>query len=204
MARVLHDDLQQQLFAVQLQLQMLAEDLGDTDFLEAITDLVSHALTTTRRLTVDLSPPVLQGEGLTEAVNWLGVHMQERYDLSVEVDAGDKQRVEAEDMRVLLFQLVRELLFNVVKHADVDEARVILSEDDHDLVIRVEDDGTGFDTSVLRNGNNGTGFGLPSVVERLRLFGGRLTVDSAPGHGTRCTVRVPLTAVHGEAEGEQS
>jgi signal transduction histidine kinase len=117
--------------------------------------------------------------------------------------------VEGEDMRVMLFQLVRELLFNVVKHAGVDEARVYLGEEHPsgggdgpdgggDLVLRVEDEGTGFDPATLSADSTGTGFGLPRVTERLRLFGGRLQIDSAPEAGTRCTVRVPLAIVHGD------
>jgi signal transduction histidine kinase len=93
-------------------------------------------------------------------------------------------------MRVLLFQVVRELLFNVVKHADTDRALVTLDDEDGTLVITVEDEGRGFDPDTLEPKTEG-GFGLFSVRERLRLFGGHLEIDSTPGNGTRMTAVLP-------------
>lgn len=95
-------------------------------------------------------------------------------------------------MRVLLFQAVRELLFNVVKHAGVDHATVLLGEEGGELVVRVADGGRGFDPAELgANAQDDEAFGLYSVRERLGFFGGRMEIDAAPGEGARVTLRMP-------------
>ena len=115
-ARVLHDDLQQNIFAVKMQLSLLRdavdkkEETSKVD-LAQLDEWLAEAIATTRQLSVDLSPPILQGEGLTEAVIWLGAQMKEQYDLDVTVHANDVHAVFEEDVRLLVFQTVRELLF---------------------------------------------------------------------------------------------
>nr|WP_236255020.1 ATP-binding protein [Halomonas zincidurans] len=105
-------------------------------------------------------------------------------------------------MRVLLFQVVRELLFNVKKHANVDQARVELDQTNAQVVIRVSDSGDGFDLAVMEaQQDEHPGFGLFSIRERLRLLGGHMEIDAAPGTGTSILVTVPLKR---EAEKETS
>jgi signal transduction histidine kinase len=97
------------------------------------------------------------------------------------------------EIRVLLFHLIRELLFNVVKHAGTDQATIKISLEDDHLCIVAEDQGIGFDpeTAYERKQKEG-GWGLFSIRERLNLFGGRLNIESAPGRGTRITIIFPL------------
>jgi two-component system, chemotaxis family, CheB/CheR fusion protein len=200
-AEVLHDDLQQQLYALQIQLSFLrAEAPGETmrREIDAMEKLLLSGLETARQLSVDLSPPILEGEGLAEAIQWLGSHMQQRYGLKVMVSTSSPIPVSARDRRVLLFQMVRELLFNVVKHAGVSEAEVRLGvRDDPQLGesyhIEVIDGGAGFDVAtVLGPGVRPDGRGLLHLRERLRLVGGRLEVQSIPGDGTRITMIAPV------------
>jgi ligand-binding sensor domain-containing protein/signal transduction histidine kinase len=208
-SQILHDDLQQLLYGLQMKFFFFMEDLPPEDQtlrsqLGFLYHLVGRAITTTRQLTVDLSPLVLQGEGLAEALQWLQTYMREVHDLNVEVKAHGTISPPTDDMRVLLFQLVRELLFNVVKHAEVDRARVDLQEDEQELTIGITDEGIGFDPGrdAVREAR-GIGFGLYSVRERLGLFGGELQVDSAPGKGTSITIRVPHDSA-GSAAGEHA
>ena len=195
-AQLLHDDLQQQLFGVQILLRSLQRDAADPvkPRLEEAYAQLSDAVRTAKSLTVDLSPPILKGEGLSEALGWLGTQMLERYNLKVQV----KKRLAAitlsEAMRVLLFNLVRELLFNTVKHAQTERAEVELAQDDHSLLITVKDRGAGFEVATLAERET-QGFGLYSVRERLELFGGQLHIVSAPGEGTTITISVPLKAL---------
>jgi CheY-like chemotaxis protein len=96
-------------------------------------------------------------------------------------------------MRVLLFQSVRELLFNVVKHAEVETAEVCLRRLDDHVKITVSDKGKGFDPQAAYPcEGKGGGFGLFSIRERLNLLGGTMEVDSAPGRGSRFTLCAPL------------
>ncbi len=193
-AQVLHDDLQQLLFGVQMQLAacLRSAEAADPEALAAevrqADAWLDDAIETTRRLTVDISPPLLQGEGLAQALEWLVAQMETVHGLRVEVRAERDLPIPGDAMRILLFQVLRELLFNVVKHADTDRATVTLHDGDG-LTITVADDGDGFDPSAVEGG---TGFGLFGARERLRFFGGRMEVEAAPGEGTRVRLHVPL------------
>jgi len=195
-AQILHDDLQQLLFGIQLKMTFVrsdAEEAGLASLAEHASEsegFLDRAIQVSRELTVDLSPPVLSGEGLTQMLQWLTTQMQEVHHLNVEIDAEDAFVIPQEGMRVLLFQIVRELLFNVVKHAGTERATVSLDRADDGLIITVADEGAGFDPESLKPKAEG-GFGLFSVRERLRLFGGTLEIDSAPGAGTRMTAILP-------------
>jgi signal transduction histidine kinase len=163
--------------------------------LDEASSWVGDAITTTRRLTVDLSPPILQNEGLTDALNWLQRQMTELHGLEIIVEAEQAFCLEEEDLRVLLFQIVRELLFNVKKHSGSNQATVRLEQVEDDLVIEVLDEGYGFDVQALAMQEMGAGgFGLFSVRERLSLLGGHVEVHSNPGKGTHVVLRTPMTS----------
>jgi signal transduction histidine kinase len=91
---------------------------------------------------------------------------------------------------VLLSQLLRELLFNVVKHAETKRARIVARRLGSSILISVEDEGAGFDPTVLETDGT-TGLGLAAVRERLELVGGDVMVASEPGHGTSVTIVIP-------------
>ena len=198
LSQILHDDLQQRLYGVQLKLSFIQRDAeaGNPERLaKNVSDAetwLDNAIGTTRQLTVDLSPPVLKTEGLVDALGWLVVQMEDLHNLEVEIEAEHAFYVPDEDLRVLLFQILRELLFNAVKHADVDRVTIALEDVDGHLAIRVVDEGHGFDVeAVAARAEQEGGFGLFSVRERLNLVGGRMEIDSAPGKGTCVTVHVP-------------
>ncbi|HYE95971.1 MAG TPA: PAS domain S-box protein [Rubricoccaceae bacterium] len=205
-AQVLHDHIQQLLYAMQIKLGLL-DRTTDPEHLHATAEEVrahiEEALQATRTLTVELNPPVLQDEGLTASLRWLAVQMEEAHGLHVDVEAGGPCRIPSEDRRILLFQSVRELLFNVVKHAGTEHARVIVEEGPRTVTVRVEDEGRGFDPLLESNAfstaeaveRNSGGYGLFSVQERLSPVGGTLGVDSSPGQGTRVTIVLPLAAM---------
>jgi signal transduction histidine kinase len=153
----------------------------------------------TRNLSVDLSPPVLNNEGLFEAVQWLASQMAQQQGLVVTVKAESALPSIHEDLRELLFQIVRELLFNIVKHADVDSARVLLSCKDDHLCIEVSDKGRGFDATARKvlQGSQG----LTRIGQRLQLIGGDMQINSRPGVGTSVILNIPL---RGEKDREGS
>jgi signal transduction histidine kinase len=119
--------------------------------------------------------------------------MEQLYGLEVEIVAEDTLRTPQENIRVLLFQIVRELLFNIVKHADTGRARVALRQLNDHVEIVVSDAGKGFDVAAVEAREaDDVGFGLFSVGERLGLFGGHMEIESSPGTGTRVRIDVPL------------
>lgn len=198
-SQVLHDDLQQLLYGLQMKLRMMRQSLesaGQTDLVEVADksgSWIEKALATTRQLTVDISPPILKHEGLADALVWLQRQMEQLHGLHVTIDADQSFDIPGEDLRVLLFQIVRELLFNIKKHAGVDHAEVELEQVHDEIIIRVRDSGQGFDVAALeQHHGEQENFGLFSVRERLDLLGGRMELDSAPGRGTRVILHAPL------------
>lgn len=198
LSRVLHEDLQQMLFGLEMTvygMQQMSSEINPprVTALENVRLLIKQAIHLTRTLAIELNPPVLRGDGLDMALGWLARHMEEMYGLHVDLEMRDPVEVHSEDKRVLLVQLVRELLLNVVKHADVQQAKVTVIEQNEHILIRVEDEGDGFDvTTVRQNRANYDTFGLFSVEERLRLFGGQLLIESSPGQGSRLTLLAPF------------
>ncbi len=203
-ARILHDHLQQQLVAVRMKLNKASRYAQDETLLSAIREadaLVNESIETSRCLACELSPPVLHESGLQAALRWLATWKREKHGLMVDLRGdGDAEPVE-EELRVLLFQIVQELLFNVVKHAQTDRACVEVSQMERGVQVVVSDEGVGFDPGELDlSRTSARGFGLSSVSERLEVMGGMLHIDAAPGRGTRVTVRVPCQRVPGETE----
>lgn len=205
-AQILHDHVQQLIHGLRAQLVLVrqAERDEQSAILAHMDEIAKEALHATRNLVVGLSPPVLEDEDLADALHWLAEQMEELHELSVTVEVTDNPRAPSEEMRVLLFQAVRELLFNVVKHANVNEARVQVSRQAKQLVIVVEDQGRGFDVTTLPESDEPhTGFGLKRARERLELFDGSLKLTSTPGEGTRAVVTVPVP-VDGHSETGQA
>jgi len=192
-SEMLHDHLQQLIHGARIWADTLATEGLDAspDAPDRLLDLLDEALETTRSLTVELSPPVLQEKGLSAALDWLAQHVADTHNLQLQLDVPDHLHVPAEDLRTLLFRSVRELVFNVVKHAGVDTATLRARHADDSCVIEVADEGRGFDPACVEEDAEAH-FGLFSVRERLDLVGGRLTIDTAPGDGTRARIEVPL------------
>ncbi|MFN8469126.1 MAG: PAS domain-containing protein [Caldilineaceae bacterium] len=204
---ILHDDLQQRLFGVNVQLatlrQLLDEQGLDAQVLDDVRRMLDdmsaalrEAVQVMRSLSVSLSPPILHDEGLYEALRWLASLMQQQHGLAVAVTAAGPLPQLDEDLRVLLFQTVRELLFNVAKHAGVAEAAVALAVVEGQLRVEVSDAGTGFDPAAEAAAAAGgsTSQGLVWAQRRLQLLGGGVEVQSQPGEGTRVTIVIPLAA----------
>jgi PAS domain S-box-containing protein len=195
LARVLHDHLQQLLVAAKFRSAIVAR-VGDGTTRQAageIEHLLDECISSARLLTSELSPTVLQEAGLGPGLVWLARWMADRHGLHVDLDIRGSLPPLGEDVKVLLFESVRELLFNAVKHAQVASARVIVSGDPNgDVRITVSDRGRGFDPNALRNASeSGRAFGLFSIRERLELLGGRMDINSAPGDGSRFTLTTP-------------
>jgi signal transduction histidine kinase len=202
-SQILHDHIQQMLHGIQLRTHLLILDAPPSahpllqEHLEVIQELTEAAIQATRSLTVELSPPVLQREGLVAALRWLAGHMAEMHGLDVRLDLQEDCQPPNSELAVLLFQVIRELLFNVVKHAQCKLAYLSLLEKDETIVACVVDEGIGFPLTnqeqVVRKPGS---FGLSSIQERLNLFGGQLTIASQSGQGATVTLTVPKALIN--------
>ena len=157
-----------------------------------IEELLGEAMQVTRSLAGELSPPILQ-VGLKAGLQWLAHRVAERFRLDVAIEAQDDPHM-PEDLKILLFEAVRELLFNCAKHSGAHRAAVGILREEAGVCVTVSDNGTGFDPQKLSNpGEMGTGFGLFSIRERLQLVGGAFEIESSsPDGGSRFRLRVPI------------
>ena len=160
---------------------------------EAIKELVTQSLECSRSVTFELCPPVLYELGVEAAAEQLLERVQKQHGVRIDLQGGPSPIPLNENLRYLVFRIIRELVFNVVKHAQIARARLVLKQVDDFFCIEMEDEGVGFDpSSVFGESRRSTAFGLFSLQERLRRIGGTLRVESQPGRGTRVSARVPL------------
>jgi signal transduction histidine kinase len=198
----LHDGIGQLLALLNIKLGLLRNEVQVERLdpkLREIESLIGEAREHSREMTWRLSPPVLYELGLVAAFQWLAKDMEGRYGLRVKVeDEGECTQLD-EETRISLFRSVNELLINVAKHAKIDRAVVRVSSRVRDIMIIVEDQGVGFDSS-----SDAGEYGLFSVRERLHHLGGILTIASRPGEGTRITLIAPLGAAGAETKPEST
>lgn len=198
LAQVLHKHLQQLLILAKIKVDSMIRHAADPAVARAMADireLLEQSVTETRSLTIELSSPIVYEYGLAAALKWLAGHMGQKHSLPVEVDVDPQAEPAEEGLRVFLFQAVRELLFNVVQHAQAERAWVTMAKAGNGRVqIEVRDEGAGFDAARLASAHTRTHarFGLSSIRERLELLDGRMEIRSSPGGGTRVAMTAPL------------
>jgi PAS domain S-box-containing protein len=193
LAQILHDGLQQILVGAKYRLALLERENNAKQGAAEVADIIDDAIETSRSLTAELSPPILHQGGLLPALEWLVRWMNDKHGLCVDLRANEKIRFPQGQLNVFLFQGIKELLLNVIKHSGVREARIQIVQRGGRIQITVEDDGAGFDQSQLRAAGGRTGgFGLFNLSERLSMLGGSMTIDSSPGRGSRILMAVPL------------
>lgn len=195
LARVLHDDLQQQLYGLTATLDMTADadEAGRARLLARARSLLLGCTTLARSLAHDLSPPILAETRVATLVGGIVDQKREQHGLQTEVVVDPEVAISSRPARELLYQALNELLFNIVKHARTRTARIEIDVRDHVLVARIADDGVGFVHDPEAPSAAAAGLGLRTVAERLELIGGGLEVSTAPGQGTRVTLRIPLS-----------
>src|SRR5262249_16033924 len=138
------------------------------------------------------APPALRDFGLLAGLRWLIKQMHD-HGLEVSLHTSLEQLRLPEDQSILLFQTIRELLTNVVKHAQSAEATVSLDQDMSTLWFEVRDNGIGFDPRATIKNTEISKFGLFSIGQRMSTLGGTFEVESIPGQGTIVRLTLPVT-----------
>ena len=193
----LHDGINQTLAVVSMELKLLWKMAAGTELqppLGTVQDLVRDTIRAVRTMMYELIPRILHERGFLTAAEWLCEQMSARYGLPFQCRDDGAPKPLSENMTIFLFKAVRELLINIGKHAGAGKAEVALRREGDAIVITVSDDGCGFDPEKPPDPDHlEGGFGLYSIRERLDYHGANMTVDSAPGHGTRIIITAPLT-----------
>lgn len=191
----LHDNIGQTLALTKIKLNAMLEEKLHGDLKEPVLeliDMVDQSIQQTRSLTRELSPSILYELGLIEALEWLGEQIFNQHGLQIIVEDRLRSSKVDKDIQIFLYRSIRELIFNIVKHAKAKSARITLQKSGEYTRIIVSDRGVGFDASNIDQiFKNSGGFGLLSIRERLKYLGGSMNIETEKGRGTRIDMLVP-------------
>jgi PAS domain S-box-containing protein len=192
-ARELHDDVNQGLALVAVEVELLARSCREAppraaEHVAGLSARLRELSSSVHNLSHQLHPSKLEHLGLVAAVNGLCRELRQGHGLEVAFAHSLEPGLPPQDVALCLYRIVQEALRNVIRHSGSRRASVELTELAGAIRLRVSDDGCGFDPGAA------SGLGLVSMRERLHLVGGDITIDSRPSGGTRISVRVPLAA----------
>lgn len=194
-ARELHDEVGQMLMALKVELSVArraaAASNAATSAFDDAQRMSDAALSAIRDLSRLLHPALLDDLGLQAAIEWYLGSVSRRHQIRTESSFEGLEDRFAPEIEAAFFRIVQEAVTNVVKHARATTCRVHLRRDSGNLVLTVEDDGAGFETSRPQVESEPRGLGLIGIRERVLQVGGGVTVQSTPGHGTRIVAVVP-------------
>lgn len=193
----LHDNVAQLLALSKIKLQSLEASLESDDHkaeLDEVCNIISTSIGQMETLMFDLSNVLLHEVGLVAAIDeWLEEKIVNDHGIKAQLEHNGNIKELDEDKCILLFRSVKELLMNVVKHADAKNVLVSIRQVDGQTHVSVEDDGIGFEVSHASEVSAGIakGFGLFSIRDRMEQFGGHIDIDSQRNMGTRVTLVLP-------------
>ncbi len=193
LATDLHDQISQSLVFSRIKLQQLHASVSSEEIakpLEEVYKNLDRIIQDTRTLTFDLSSPILYELGFEAAVaEWLEEQIGKKHGIKTQFEDDGQPKPLEDDIQVLLFRNVRELLINVVKHANARNVRVSISRIHKLINICIEDDGIGFNPDEATSSK---GFGIFSIRERLEQLAGSIQIESEPGQGCKIMMIAPL------------
>lgn len=200
LATILHDHLQQLLVGAKMVVgtqknRTQPDPAKREERLARVEELLGEAIQISRDLTVELSPPVLRESGLAAGLEWLARRMKEQYGIKTVTDFETGADACTDEVGAFLFQASRELLFNVLKHAGVEEAKLTISREGDGVRLTVIDKGKGFDSAVDVDRAESDSFGLFSLEERVEVLGGTIEIRSEIGEGSSVSLTVPCNPI---------
>ncbi len=200
-AREIHDEVNQLLLSARLKLEELERTFPDNvgairEKLQSVKLHINQVFDALQRISLSLRPPVLDELGLPEALDWYIQNLTNEAGLPITLYVkGLRNRRPAPVIEMELFRISQEALSNVIKHARATSARVELRFNKLQLVLRIEDNGEGFNPrAYLGTADAIKSLGLLGMQERAEICGGSFEIDSAPESGTRITVKIPISS----------
>lgn len=192
----LHDEVGQSLTALKLELQRAASLTGNGNIQNSL-DIVQHVLNQIRDLSRDLHPPMLEDLGLESALRWFLDQQATRSGLNIQFRPELSGRL-PHPLELACFRITQEATTNIIRHADAENVIVRLERQNSHVILRIIDDGAGFDVDSARQQSlRGESLGLFGMQQRVQLLGGELDIATEPGEGTTITARLPLTGPDG-------
>jgi signal transduction histidine kinase len=199
-SRDLHDGILQTLLSLQIQLEVMRRNASNgsshlsTD-LAALQKTVRHEADELRRMVTEMRPLRVESADLRELMMGFAERFQNESELAVDLFVDDKNLRAPDRVCREIFQIYRESLNNIKKHAHASHVVVKLNQDESKLNFVIDDNGLGFSFSGRFSSEelDRLRLGPISIKERARSVGGNLTVESNPGHGARLTIEIPLS-----------
>jgi PAS domain S-box-containing protein len=195
----LHDNVGQVLTLIGIKVDELQEKVSlntCNPIVHEIRELIGQTIKSIRSLMFELSPPILYDLGLEEAIEWLAEHFSQEYGLKIQVNRDKQPKPLKTEGNIMLFQAVRELLLNIVKHSKATYAKIYIQRACNDLRIIVEDNGIGFEINLIDHKQHKIkGFGLFSIFERLEYYGGNMMIESNQSQGSKITLLMPIITI---------
>ncbi|MCK5096781.1 MAG: AAA family ATPase [Desulfobacteraceae bacterium] len=192
----LHDQAGQALALTRIKLNEISDSAASKDIkgkLAMVTGIVDQTIEQIRNLTFDLSPPELYEFGIETTLDSLCERKSKLYNIPINFFDDEKSKPMDETGCILIYQAARELLFNVIKHANATKIEVFTKKNKNNIEVIVKDNGIGFDTAQMHlSGKTNKGFGLFSIQERIHHHGGNFHIESTPGNGTKAVLTTPL------------
>lgn len=196
-AAELHDEIGQNLALAKMKLSDCFQDValpaGAAKAVRELEGLLARTIQEVRSLTFQISPPLLYEVGFEAAVEWLAEEFEAKHRLQVAIDCDPLSTPLGEELSSTLYHVVRELLVNVVKHAQAGKVSITMKRDAGCIRVTVRDDGKGFQPPQGGARKEMAGFGLFNIRQRVQHLGGELEVRSGGG-GTTVAISVPLAA----------
>lgn len=194
----IHDHLSQSLVISKMRINQLKKNpqlkVIDED-LKFIETHISDALENSRKITYELSPPVLYQLGIIDALNWLLDDIEAKHNVACRFNS-NVNNIKLSDVKsIILYRSIQEVIKNAIKYANATLITLDFDKDDRGIYILIYDDGVGFDTDILKNIHNhsSSGFGLFTVKERIKNIKGKFTIQSEINIGTSVKIFIPLT-----------
>ena len=201
-AREVHDELGQALTGLKLDLAWLAGKCrgarGLPRKIKTMSGQIDATILTVRRIATELRPGVLDSLGLAAAIEWQGAEFQERTGIRCEVKIDVTEPIPGRDFSTACFRIFQETLTNIIRHAKATLVKVHLEQDDHELILTVQDNGRGITEREIVHARS---IGLIGMKERAAQVGGEVFFFGLPERGTTVTMRVPLPAALAPAGG---
>ena len=197
-AMELHDELGQALTATKLRIRLIEKGLREDQrpIREECEELLAYmdcVIEDVRRLSLDLSPTILEDLGLTSALRWLAGNLTTYLNTNLDSNIEEIDRLFPENHWITIYRVVQEALTNVEKHAQAENVSIDIRRCGDKVTFSIEDDGEGFDsTRASMKDASGRGFGLTTMNERVRLMGGDMELLSREGNGTRIIFSIPI------------
>ena len=193
----LHDALGQALNGIKLQIRAIeimarADQTEMKKDCESLLEFMDNIIEDVRRLSLNLSPTILEDLGLTSALHWLIKDFEGNVAINMTCDMPDIDHLIPENQWIVIYRVIQEALSNIEKHAKADNVSIVIRQDEDRVVFLVEDNGKGFDLMFESMKSSGRGLGLTTMQERVKMIGGAFDIWSQKGSGTRLAFSVPV------------